>query len=130
MKMPISEIIDRYTITLLKSERTPEDVEEEMNAYEKEISKYPGAKTYVDRLTEVNAKIWDLETEGGREGCSLDSAPTKEALIKMGEIAISVRHWNRVRNGVKADIVDKYAEGFKEIKTNYTKTDYGWDDHE
>ena len=29
MKMPLSEIIDRYTITLLKSQRTDEDVSEE-----------------------------------------------------------------------------------------------------
>ena len=29
MKMPVSEIVDRYTITLLKSERTDEDVQEE-----------------------------------------------------------------------------------------------------
>ena len=33
MKMPISEIIDRYTITKLKSERTHEDVAEELNFY-------------------------------------------------------------------------------------------------
>ena len=38
MKMPLSEIIDRYTITLLKSERTDEDVFEELNAYKKEIA--------------------------------------------------------------------------------------------
>jgi hypothetical protein len=127
MKMPISEIIDRYTITLLKTARAPEDVSEEMGAYKKEIDRYPHAKIYIDRLLEANSKIWDLETEGGREDTS---DPSAETLIKMGKIAISVRHWNRIRNGVKADIVEKYSEGFKEIKTNYTKTDYGWDSHE
>jgi len=30
MKMPLSEILDRYTITKLKSERTNEDVSEEL----------------------------------------------------------------------------------------------------
>ena len=39
MKMPTSEIIDRYTITLLKSERTDEDVSEELEAYKKELPK-------------------------------------------------------------------------------------------
>ena len=39
MKMPTSEIIDRYTITLLKSERTDEDVSEELEAYKKESIK-------------------------------------------------------------------------------------------
>ena len=37
MKMPLSEIIDRYTITLLKSERTSENVSEELKAYRKEL---------------------------------------------------------------------------------------------
>ena len=123
MKMPISEIIDRYTITLLKSERTSEDVQQEMDAYRQEIDKYDSAAQFVDKLKEVNGKIWDLEAEGGREDTE---KPSKQVLLKMGEIAIAVRYWNRVRNGIKAQIVEDYAEGFKEIKTNYTKTDYGW----
>ena len=40
MKMPLSEIIDRYTITKLKSERTSEDVSDELEAYSQEIDKY------------------------------------------------------------------------------------------
>ena len=40
MKMPISEIIDRYTITKLKSERTDENVREELMCYQKEIQSY------------------------------------------------------------------------------------------
>ena len=35
MKMPISEIIDRYTITKLKSEKTSENVVEELNFFTK-----------------------------------------------------------------------------------------------
>ena len=37
MKMPISEIIDRYTITKLKSERTDENVIEELRIYQHEL---------------------------------------------------------------------------------------------
>ena len=33
MKMPISEIIDRFTITKLNSERTTEDDHKELDAY-------------------------------------------------------------------------------------------------
>lgn len=123
MKMPISEIIDRYTITLLKTERTSEDVSEEMDAYKNEIDKYPDTQIYVNKLLEANGTIWDLETEGGREEVS---QPDNKQFIKMGKIAVSVRHWNRIRNGIKAEIVEQYSEGFKEIKTNYTKTNYGW----
>jgi len=121
--MPISEIIDRYTITLLKTERTSEDVSEEMDAYKNEIDKYPDTQIYVNKLLEANGTIWDLETEGGREEVS---QPDNKQFIKMGKIAVSVRHWNRIRNGIKAEIVEQYSEGFKEIKTNYTKTNYGW----
>jgi hypothetical protein len=126
MKMPISEIIDRYTITLLKKERTSHDVEQEIEAYKREIDSYPDVDKFVNSLKAVNAKIWDLETEGGREDTE---EPSNDTLIKMGKISISVRYWNRVRNGIKADIVDMFSEGFKEIKTNYSKTGYGWDSH-
>ena len=33
----MSEILDRYTITMLKSERTSEDVSEELKTYKEEI---------------------------------------------------------------------------------------------
>ena len=45
MKMPTSEIIDRYTITLLKSERTDEDVSKELDAYKKELPDLDSAQT-------------------------------------------------------------------------------------
>ena len=35
--MPLSEILDRYTITKLKSERTNEDVSDELRTYKREI---------------------------------------------------------------------------------------------
>ena len=38
--MPISEIIDRYTITKLKSERTNENVNDELMCYSNELDKY------------------------------------------------------------------------------------------
>jgi len=40
MKMPISEIVDRYTITLVKSEKTNEDVSVELEKYKNEINTY------------------------------------------------------------------------------------------
>ena len=52
--MPLSEIIDRYTITLLKSERTDEDVSEELAAYKKELPDTDIAQTFVDRMYEIN----------------------------------------------------------------------------
>ena len=117
MKMPLSEIIDRYTITYLKSERTDEDVSEELTAYKKEIPDSDSVNTFIDRMYEIYGKIWD--TEGDiRRGVDMP-------LEEVGRLALIVRDLNQIRNGIKGEIVDEFAEGFKEIKVNYRKVDYG-----
>ena len=126
MKMPLSEIIDRYTITLLKSERTNEDVKEELSAYKNEIEKYKTSEheekieSFINRLYEINGQMWN--TEGDiRSGVDLP-------LEEVGRLALECRDINQVRNGIKGEIVDEFAEGFKEIKVNYKKVDYGRSD--
>ena len=104
MKMPLSEIIDLYTITLLKSERTNEDVSEELTAYKKEIPDGDSVNTFIDRMYEINGKIWD--TEGDiRRGVDMP-------LEEVGRLALIVRDLNQIRNGIKGEIVDEFAEGF------------------
>ena len=49
-------------------------------------------------------------------------------LDEVGRLAIRVRELNQLRNGIKGEIVDEFAEGFKEIKVNYKKVDYGRSD--
>ena len=115
--MPLSEIIDRYTITLLKSQRTEEDVAEELNAYKKEIPDGDSVEIFINRMYEINGKIWN--TEGDiRSGVDMP-------LEEVGMLALIVRALNQIRNGIKGEIVDEFAEGFKEIKVNYRKVDYG-----
>ena len=115
--MPLSEIIDRYTITLLKSERTDEDVSEELAAYKKELPDNGISQTFIDRMYEVNGKIWETEADI-RKGVDMP-------LDEVGRLAIKVRELNQIRNGIKGEIVDEFVEGFKEIKVNYKKVDYG-----
>ena len=68
-------------------------------------------------MYEINGKIWD--TEGDiRRGVDMP-------LEEVGRLALIVRDLNQIRNGIKGEIVDKFAEGFKEIKVNYRKVDYG-----
>ena len=121
--MPLSEILDRYTITKLKSERTNEDVSEELSTYKKEIDNpdYVARSNqiipFIDRLYEINGELWD--TEGDiRKGVEMP-------LEEIGRLALKVRDLNCIRNEIKAEIVDTFAEGFKEIKINYKKVDYG-----
>ena len=123
MKMPLSEIIDRYTITKLKSERTNEDVSDELRAYKREIDNSDYAEksnqivSFIHRLYEINGELWD--TEGDiRKGIDMP-------LEEVGRLALQVRDLNCKRNEIKAEIVDTFSEGFKEIKINYKKIDYG-----
>ena len=118
MKMPISEIIDRYTITKLKSERTNENVNAELDAYKKEIDKYKiDLEKYIELMYNINSQIWDTESDI-RKGTQLP-------LEEVGRLALKVRDLNCDRNAIKADIVDHFSEGFKEIKINYRKINYG-----
>tara|TARA_B100001250_G_scaffold278006_1_gene240443 strand:+ start:736 stop:1104 length:369 start_codon:yes stop_codon:yes gene_type:complete len=118
MKMPISEIIDRYTITKLKSERTNENVSEELRIYENELQEYKiNIDTYISRMYDINGKIWDTESDI-RQGIKLP-------LEEIGRLALQVRDLNCERNSIKAEIVDEFSEGFKEIKINYKKINYG-----
>ena len=114
--MPLSEILDRYTITKLKSERTNEDVSEELKTYKREIDNPDYAEkssqiaSFIDRLYEINGELWD--TEGDiRNGVDLP-------LEEVGRLALQVRDLNCKRNEIKAAVVDVFAEGFKEIKIN------------
>ena len=123
MKMPLSEILDRYTITKLKSERTNEDVSDELSAYKSEIDnpdyaeKYSQIISFINRLYEINGKLWS--TEGDiRNGVDMP-------LEEVGRLALKVRDSNCKRNEIKGEVVDIFAEGFKEIKINYKKIDYG-----
>ena len=121
--MPLSEILDRYTITKLKSERTNEDVSEELKTYKAEIDKPIYSEksnqiiSFIDRLYGINGQLWDTEKDI-RNGVDM---PLKE----VGRLALKVRDLNCKRNEIKAEVVDVFAEGFKEITINYKKIDYG-----
>ena len=123
MKMPLSEILDRYTITKLKSERTDEDVTDELRTYKREIEnpdyveKSSQIASFIEKLYEINGELWN--TEGDiRKGVDMP-------LEQIGRLALKVRDLNCKRNEIKGEVVDAFAEGFKEIKINYKKIDYG-----
>ena len=121
--MPLSEILDRYTITKLKSERTDEDVTDELRTYKREIEnpdyveKSSQIASFIEKLYEINGELWN--TEGDiRKGVDMP-------LEQIGRLALKVRDLNCKRNEIKGEVVDAFAEGFKEIKINYKKIDYG-----
>ena len=83
------------------------------------IEKSKQIALFIDKLYEINGELW--ETEGDiRKGVAMP-------LEKIGRLALKVRDLNCKRNEIKAEIVDTFSEGFKEIKINYKKIDYGRD---
>jgi hypothetical protein len=113
MKMPISEIADRYSIALLKQERANADNQLEIDTLYAEVVQYGGAIAFVNKLKDINGKIWDLES---------DIRKGKEAelgLEEVGRRAIMIREFNKIRVGYKNEMVKIYEEGFEDIKMNH-----------
>jgi hypothetical protein len=113
MKMPISEIADRYSIAILKKERAQANNDIEIEELGKEISLYEGIENFIEKLIEINGKIWDLESDirkGKEEELGLE---------EVGRRAIKIREFNKIRIGYKNEMVKKYGEGFEDIKMNH-----------
>ena len=113
MKMPISEIADRYSIALLKQERAGADNVQEIHTLHKELVSYEGALSFASKLKEINSKIWDLESDirKGKED--------ELGLEEVGRRAIQIRELNKIRVGYKNEMVKLYNEGFEDIKMNH-----------
>jgi hypothetical protein len=128
IQMPLSEIVDRYTIAILRVTRctNPEDVERAkqlVKHLEPDANKVP--RELVMELLELNRRIWSAEASI-RNGTA-DSTMTLE---EIGKAALNVRALNRQRCAIKARIIQEYepaSDPFREVKVNYgpvSPTDY------
>lgn len=114
MKMPISEIIDRYSITLLKFENTKNDeLLKEIESYKSEMINYGNVDIFVQSLYDINKKIWKLESDirMGKE--------EKLGLEEVGKRALQIRDLNKKRIALKNELVHKFGEGFEDIKIDH-----------
>ena len=121
MKMPIGEILDRYSIAVLKKERANADNDIELIDLLKEIEDYKQKDSEfinhkINQLIEINGMIWDLESDirKGREG--------ELGLEEVGRRAIKIREFNKIRVGYKNDVVEVFGEGYKDIKMNHASS--------
>jgi uncharacterized protein YxjI len=122
MKMPISEILDRYSIAILKKERAGAENSKEINDLKSEINFYlKNHEEFINQkikdLIEVNGNIWDLESDirKGKEG--------ELGLEEVGRRAIKIREFNKIRVTYKNNVVDYFDEGYKDIKINHVSSD-------
>ena len=115
--MPLSDMLDRYSILLLKKERLPEnpEVQAECARFEADLqgrSDQEYITKHVALLKEVNAKIWDLESDirKGKEGAL--------GLEEVGRRALAIRDLNAERVALK-NVVAKERGEFEEIKVDH-----------
>jgi len=111
MEMPMAEVIDKYTILLLKNERLEEDLIGQVDLYRKEIP--DSLNEYVDRLLDINSKCWDLEADirKGKE--------EELGLAEVGRRALKLRDLNKTRVSIKNEIVKCTGTGFLDVKINH-----------
>lgn len=111
---PIAEVADRYTICKLKHERLPgENLQAQLDELKKELNKYPGIESFVERLYKINGECWDMESEirKGKEG--------ELGLEEVGRRTLVLRDKNKIRVGIKNEIVRNFGEGFEDVKMNH-----------
>ena len=113
MKMQIGEIADRYSILLLKLERTELDVSEEVEQYQAALKSYENIGSWITKLYMINGRVWDLESDirKGKEG--------ELGLSEVGQRALKIRDINSERVACKNKITEFYSEGFIETKHNH-----------
>ena len=113
INISIGELVDKYTICKLKSERAQIDCSKEMSDYLAEIETYEGIQPYVDQLYEINGKAWITESEIKKENENIIG------LEEVGRRAVQGRELNKMRVKIKNTINSKYNEGYIEVKADH-----------
>jgi hypothetical protein len=112
MKFPVIEIVDRYTIALVKHEKTNGANQEELDFYLEQMKQanIDPLNAKVIELIEHHAYIWSLEDDikKGRA----DSLPMDE----IGRRALQVRDVMRERVRLKNELAELYNDPIREIK--------------
>jgi hypothetical protein len=119
MQISVGDVVDRYNICRLKTEKGHIDCSKEFDKLSGEILKYEGLLPYIDQLYELNSKIWDLESTIRIEN---------ERILGLKEIglrALQIRDLNNIRNDIKKEINLKYEQEFTSgiIEENETNDD-------
>ena len=115
--MPLAEVVDRYTICLLKLERLPdEDAErltKQVKYFEAGVPYEPAVRVLAHKLREINGKIWDAEA-AVRAG--QDQAL---GLEEIGRRALAIRDLNRERIALKNQLSAWAQDGMEDVKVNH-----------
>jgi hypothetical protein len=114
MIFPVIELVDRYTIALLKYKKTQAN-QEELDFYKTQLSDYnlDSVQEDIDQLYSIHNEIWALESQ------LKSNQEHKLALEEIGRRAIAIRDWNNQRISVKNRLAEKLGCGVREIKRDH-----------
>lgn len=114
LKLPIIELVDRYTIASIKYEKNLHN-DLEFNYYRSQMDQLDISviKHDLDELKNIHLAIWDLEKEL-KSGCE-DQLPLEE----IGRRAIRIRNMNNRRVEIKNRMADRLGCPIREIKKDH-----------
>jgi hypothetical protein len=112
MKFPVIELVDRYAIAIVKSIKTSNANEEEVEFYSKQMEEVGISELHplIQELIKHHEYVWSLEDDfkKGR----IDSQPLEE----IGRIAIAVRDQGHERQRIKNALAELANDPVREIK--------------
>jgi hypothetical protein len=116
MKFPVIEIVDRYTIAVVKHRKTNGANQEELNFYLEQMKtvNINPMHVLVLELIEHHAYVWSLEDDFKKN--RIDGLPLEE----IGRIAITVRDQGYKRTELKNALAELAGDTVKEIKQDHS----------
>lgn len=114
-QFPIIELVDRYTIALVKYDKTNGANSPELTFYAEQINKIDVAliQHELDQLESIHRQIWALEDDFKK--CRIDGTDLSE----IGQRALDIRDINNLRVRYKNSIAEKLNDAVREIKQDH-----------
>jgi TolA-binding protein len=115
MKFPVIELVDRYTIAVVKHERTRGANQAELDFYSEQIQELDIAQIQhlLDQLTQIHRRIWNLEDDFKKY------RETDYSLEEIGRRSLIIRDLNQHRVAYKNQIAAAVGCAVKEIKQDH-----------
>lgn len=114
-QFPIIELVDRYTIAIVKHEKTSGANQAELDFYQREMNKLDTSliQQELDDLVDLHKRIWAMEDDFKK--CRVDGVD----LAEIGRRALAVRDLNNSRIKYKNAIAEKLQDPVREIKKDH-----------
>jgi hypothetical protein len=115
MKFPVIEIVDRYTIAVVKHEKTNGANQEELNFYLEQMKQanINPSDVKVIELIEHHSYVWSLEDDFKK--AKIDSLPLEE----IGRRALYIRDIGYRRVDLKNALAEMVNDPVREIKKDH-----------